>query len=64
MNNTEQKKPTLKLIGTDGNAFSLLGKAKVVAKKNNMNWEEISKEAMNGDYNHLLQTLMKHFKVE
>ena len=64
INNIEQKKPVLKLIGTDGNAFSLLGKAKVVAKKNNMNWEEISKEAMNGDYNHLLQTLMKYFEVE
>ena len=58
------KKPVLKIVGTDGNAFALLGKASRVARQNNMNWNEISKEAMSSDYDHLLQTLMKYFEVE
>lgn len=57
-------KPTLSLIGEDGNAFAILGKARRVAIKNNMDWDAISKEAMSGDYNHLLQTIMEHFEVE
>jgi hypothetical protein len=57
-------KPTLKLVGTDGNAFALLGKARTVAKSNNMDWEKIQREAMSGDYDHLLTTLMKYFDVE
>jgi len=56
-------KPKLKLVGTDGNAFSLLGKARTVALKHKMNWKQIMKEAMEGDYNHLLTTLMKYFDV-
>ena len=59
-----KKKPLLVLTKTDGNAFALLGKARRVALKNNMDWEAIQKEAVSGDYNHLLQTLMKHFTVE
>jgi hypothetical protein len=58
------KKPVLKIVGTDGNAFALLGKAGRVARQNNMDWDTISKEAMSGDYDHLLQTLMKYFEVE
>ena len=57
------RKPELKLIGTDGNAFRILGKAKHVAEANNMDWDAISKEAMSGDYDHLLRTMMKHFEV-
>lgn len=58
------KKPTLKLSGEDGNAFFILGKAMKIAKKNNMDWDLIKKEAMSGDYDHLLQTMMKYFDVE
>lgn len=56
-------KPELELVGTDGNAFALLGKARRVALQNEMDWDTIKKEAMAGDYDHLLQTLMKHFDV-
>ncbi len=59
-----KEKPKLKLIGTDGNAFALLGKASRIAKQNNMDWETIQKEATNGDYNHLLFTLCEYFDVE
>jgi len=57
------KKPTLKLLGQDGNAFAILGKAMRVAKQNNMDWEAIKKEATAGDYNDLLATMIKYFDV-
>jgi len=60
----EENKPKLKLVGEDGNAFAILGKARRIAEENNMDWKEISKEAMSGDYNNLLQTMMKYFDVE
>ncbi len=56
-------KPELQLSGVDGNAFMLLGKARKVALKNNMDWEKINTEATSGDYDHLLQTLMQYFEV-
>ena len=57
-------KPTLKLTGTDGNAFSILGKASRVARENKLDWDTIQTEATSGDYDHLLQTMMKHFEVD
>ena len=57
------EKPELELSGVDGNAFMLLGKARKVALKNNMDWEKINAEATAGDYDHLLQTLMQYFDV-
>ena len=57
-------KPTLKILGHDRNAFYVLGAAQKVAKENNMDWDKIHKEATNGDYDHLLQTMMEHFEVE
>ena len=59
----KENKPTLELLGHDGNAFAILGKASRVARENNMDWKAISEEAMSGDYDHLLQTMMKYFDV-
>jgi len=56
-------KPKLKLSGEDGNAFFILGRARKIANENNLDWNEIKTEATNGDYDHLLQTMMKHFDV-
>lgn len=61
---TEKKKPILKIIGTDGNAFAILGKAQRVAKQNGMDWEKIRTEATSGDYDNLLATMLKYFEVE
>jgi hypothetical protein len=58
------EKPVLKIIGTDGNAFAILGKARRVAIKHNLDWDAIHAEATSGDYNHLLATMMKYFDVE
>ena len=59
-------KPELELIGADGNAFAIIGKAISVARKAGWSQEEIEKfrlEAMKGDYDHLLQTCMEFFDV-
>ncbi len=56
-------KPDLNLRDADGNAFSLLAKARKVALANNMDWAAIESEAKAGDYDHLLQTMMKYFEV-
>jgi len=58
--------PNVKLVGTDGNAFALMGKCQQAARKAGWTRETISavmNEATAGDYNHLLATLMKYFEV-
>ena len=60
------EKPVVKLVGRDGNAFAILGECKRIAKKNNWTPEQISEfydKAMEGDYDHLLQTVMTYFEV-
>jgi hypothetical protein len=61
-----ESKPKLKLVGEDGNAFAILGRAFSVARKAGWSKEKISqfqKEATSGNYDHLLQTCMKYFEV-
>lgn len=61
------KKIQLNLAGLDGNAFSLLGAFRNQARKEHWTKEEIEeviREAMSGDYNHLLVTLSAHCKEE
>ena len=53
----------LALVGRDGNAFSLMGAFKQQARREGWTPEEIDdvlKECMSGDYNHLLATLVRH----
>lgn len=60
------KKFKIRLTGTDGNAFALMGRWKEAAKKAKWTPKEIKAvldEAMKGDYNHLLATLQKHADV-
>ena len=63
MIDVRNRKPKLKLTNRDGNAFAILGTARKAARENNMDWEAIKKEAMSGDYDNLLQTMMKYFDV-
>ena len=61
-----ETKPKLVLVGEDGNAFAILGKALRVAKGAGWTQEErdaFLTEAKSGDYDHLLQTCMKYFDV-
>lgn len=58
-------KPRVKLVGTDGNAFSILGRVKNALIKAGLNdqAERFLKEATSGDYEHLLITCMKYVDV-
>lgn len=50
----------VKLVGEDGNAFSILARVSNALKKAGVSKEEISqfqKEAMSNDYNHLLNVV-------
>jgi len=60
-------KPKLKLAGTDGNAFALLGAALRTGKKagwTNEQVEEFKVRATKSDYDHLLRTLQHYFDAE
>lgn len=57
---------TVRLTGTDGNAFAVLGTVKAKLAKGGVSKEEQDKfleEATSGDYDHLLQTCMKWVEV-
>lgn len=61
------KKPTVELIGGDGNAFSILGKVIRALKKAGYDQSAIDdyrKEATSGDYDHLLETTMAWVEIE
>lgn len=60
------EKPTVKLIGEDGNAFYILGKVKHALKQAGLHEqaEKYMEEATAGDYNHLLQVTMEYVDVE
>jgi len=58
---------SVKLVGTDGNAFAILANMKSALRKHKVSGEDIEaflEEAMSGDYDHLLQTCMKWVNVE
>ena len=59
-------KPTVKLVGKDGNAFSILGRVRKALRRAGQEdlIEEFTNEATNGDYDHLLQTVCKYCEVE
>ena len=55
----------VKLIGTDGNAFAVLGKVNSALKRAGHTElaEQFLTEATKGDYDHLLSTCMKYVEV-
>jgi hypothetical protein len=59
-------RPVLTLIGQDGNAFSILGKARraLLLAGRGDEWGAFEAEATSGDYDHLLATAMNWFEVE
>ena len=57
------KKVTMTLIGLNGNAFHLLGQFQKNARRQGWTKKEIDeviKQATSGDYDHLIQTLIKN----
>ena len=62
----QQTKPALQLVGTDGNAFAILGLALRAAKAAGWSRElrdAYTTAAMAGDYDHLLAVTMQQFDV-
>lgn len=55
----------VKLVGTDGNAFAIIGAVRKAMKRagHGDRVEEFTKEATSGDYDHVLQTCMKWVDV-
>ena len=62
----EIKKPEVRLTGTDGNAFMIMGKVAGAMRRAGYSQADIDKfhaEATSGDYDHLLQTCCKYVDV-
>jgi hypothetical protein len=70
MKMTEERRTELRvlvdlpLVGEDGNAFAIMGRAASAMRRagfTSEEREEYQTEAMSGDYDHLLQTTMSYF---
>lgn len=62
-----KRRPKLKMIGKDGNAFAILGRAFSAARDADWTKEKIDEfrtKATSGDYNVLLATCMEFFDVD
>jgi len=60
-------KSTVKLVGEDGNAFSIMGRVKKALMRAGADQEYIDRyfsEATSGDYDHLLVVSMGYVNVE
>ncbi len=56
----------IKLVGMDGNAFSIMGRVRSAMQKADVPKDEIKvilDDMMSGDYDHLLQVAMREFDV-
>jgi hypothetical protein len=61
-----REKPTVNLINTDGNAFSILGKVQKALRNAGADEEYVMKyqiEATSGDYDNLLKVTMGYVHV-
>ena len=59
-------KPTVKLIGEDGNAFAIMGTVAKALQKAGFSQEHIDKyyeESSSGDYDNLIRVAMKYANV-
>jgi hypothetical protein len=65
---TEPRHPdvSVRLVGTDGNAFAILGTVRRALMAANVDADELAEftaDATSGDYDHLLQTVMRWVDV-
>jgi len=64
---TDIPKPSVELIGRDGNAYAILGAVSRALRKAGCKKEVVDAfmaEAMSGDYNNLLVTAARYVEVE
>ncbi len=60
-------KPTVKLVGEDGNAFSIMGRVRKALMQAGADQEYIDRylsEATSGDYDHLLVVSTEYINVD
>lgn len=58
---------TVRLVGEDGNAFSIIGRATAAMRRAGLSQNEIQMfldDATSGDYGYLLITVMNYFTIE
>ena len=63
----DRKKPEIQLTGTDGNAFSIMGKVRDAMREVGWTKAEIAEatdEMMSGDYEHLIRTACEYCEVD
>lgn len=63
---TDLPKPTVKLVGEDGNAFAIIGKVSTALKSVGASraiLTKYTKEATSGDYDNLLQVTTRYVNV-
>jgi hypothetical protein len=64
---TEIPKPTVELIGHDGNAFLIMGRVRDALKKAGaptVVLDKYRKQSTSGDYDNLLRVAMEYVEVE
>jgi len=62
-----KNKVKLNLVGINGNAFVIMGAFQVAAREAGWSKDEVKQvldEAMSGDYDHLLHTILSHCETE
>jgi len=63
----ERNKPVVKLVGEDGNAFSIMGRVRTALKKAEWTEEEITEfmdDMMSGDYDNLICVVSQTCEVD
>ena len=63
----DDAKPIVKLVGENGNAFTIIALCRTAARRAKWpteKWDAVMADMMSGDYDHVLQTAMKYFEVE
>ncbi len=63
---SELPRPTVKLLGENGNAFNIIGlcrRAAFAAGWSPRDWEPVRDKMMSGDYDNVLRVAMEYFEV-
>jgi hypothetical protein len=61
-----EPKPVVKLVGEDGNAYAIMSTCRQAARKAKWDVDRIERllaEMQSGDYDHLLQVVVREFDV-
>lgn len=67
MSEVKYPQVSVKLIDEDGNALSIVGRVSKAMRRDGLSEEQVSeytKEALSGDYNHVLSTTMNYVNEE